>query len=308
MLPIFSVAIAGYLLGSKSDVDVKALNTITIYVLIPSLIFHSIVTTSIAWTTMGKVLGGVVVYTALMGGLTKGVGRVLGVSTLETSALVLVSVFTNVGNYGIPLAEFAFGLVGRATAVLFLVAQNVMMYTVGVYVASRGDERAIRDAVETIFRLPLVYAVVAGGAVRLFNVVPAADGTFMRTIGLTGEAAIPIMLLILGIELARMDPQRAFTHAGTATALKLLVAPLVGLVVMFLLGFENPVVARVFVLACATPTALTPLMLTIEFTDVPLSSELTVPEYVSAVIFATSIVGVVLLTGLIVLLQTGVVV
>jgi hypothetical protein len=87
-----------------------------------------------------------------------------------------------------------------------------------------------------------------------------------------------------------------------------MVAPLVGLVVMFLLGFENPVVARVFVLSCATPTALTPLMLTIEFTDVPLSSELTVPEYVSAVIFATSIVGVVLLTGLIVLLQRGVVV
>ena len=55
---------------------------------------------------------------------------------------MLASTFLNSGNYGIPLSEFAFGGVDRATAVLFLAAQSVVIYTVGVYAASAGAASA----------------------------------------------------------------------------------------------------------------------------------------------------------------------
>ena len=308
ILPVLSIAVVGYLLGSQRDVTVDSLNTVTIYVLIPALIFHSLATTPIETATMGKVVAGVVGYTFVMIAVTRGVGWLRGESELGLSALVLASVFTNAGNYGIPLAEFAFGPVGRSTAVLFLIAQNVMMYTVGVYVASRGDGAASLDAAVAVFKLPLVYAVIAAAVVRGLGWSLSDVSAMMRTIELTGEAAIPIMLLILGIELANTDYDAAIARTGTATLLKLFVAPAVGIVFALGLGFTNPVVARVFVLGCATPTAITPLMLSIKFIDEPLTGDVSVPEFVSAAIFTTTVASVVVLTALIVLLQSGAVI
>lgn len=308
ILPILSVAAVGFLLGRRMEVDVEPLNAVTIYVLIPALIFYSLATTEIGTDTVLKVLGGVVVYTVVMVGVARGVGVASGETELGVSALVLASVFTNAGNYGIPLAEFAFGPVGRSTAVLFLIAQNVMMYTVGVYVASRGDGTASIDAAISVFELPLVYAVGAAAAVRFLGVVPAEGSAVLRTFELTGEAAIPVMLLVLGIELANTNYGTAIAHTGVANALKLFVAPVVGVAIVLLVGFRNPTVARVFVLGCAMPTAITPLMLAIEFTDQPLTGDVSVPEYVSAAILTTTLASVVVLTGLVVVLKSGVVV
>jgi predicted permease len=89
----------------------------------------------------------------------------------------------------------------------------------------------------------------------------------METVGLVGDAAIPLMLVILGIELARTDYAAALGSVGTATALKMAVAPVVGLGVSLALGFGDETVARVFVLESATPAAVTPLILLIEFGD-----------------------------------------
>ena len=81
--------------------------------------------------TLLKVIGGLVLFLFVMAGLAEGIGRVLGEAEPIKSALVLTSTFPNSGNYGIPLSEFAFGEVGRATAVLFLVLQSIVIYTPG---------------------------------------------------------------------------------------------------------------------------------------------------------------------------------
>ncbi|WP_129114749.1 AEC family transporter [Halegenticoccus tardaugens] len=306
ILPIVAIAAVGFLLGRTRDVDPAPLNTVTVYVLAPALVFHSLATTTLSGGTLARVAGGVAAYTVAMVLVSELVGRLVGESEPVLSALVLVSAFPNAGNYGIPVSEFAFGPTGRSTAVLYIAAQSVLIYTVGVYVASRSVGADGLAGVKRVFRIPLVYAVVAALAGRWLGVVPASDAAAMTTLKLVGDSSIPVMLLILGIQLARTNYGAALTRAGTANVLKMVVAPFVGLGVALALSFEDQTVARVFVLECAMPAAITPLILLVEFGGDERIGGVSVAEYASTVVLTTTLVSVPLLTLLIALLDAGV--
>lgn len=323
ILPVAVVAGVGAMIGGLTETDAGLLNTITLYVLMPSLIFHSLVTTSIPVGTAVKVGAGVGLYTLVMVSLVVVVTRVRGHGRAAVSALVLGSTFTNAANYAIPVAAFAFGPVGRSAAVLFVIAQNVMMYTVGVYVASRS-RAASRAAASEIFRLPLMYAVVVAVLAKWVDFVPT--GTALETIRFTGEASIPVMLLILDIELAGAR-RSAVSAVRTPTMLKLLVAPVVGVGIALSLSFDTPVVGRTFVLGCAAPTAIMPLVLAIKYssTDAAGSTDadtgggtvsvtdtraisVPLPQYVGAAVFLSTLGSIPTLTVLLWVLQSSVVI
>jgi Predicted permeases len=307
ILPIVTVTGVGVVLGRLRDVDVEPLNTVTVYVLLPALVFHSVATAAFDGATLARVGAATLAYIIVMLVVAEAAGRLLGESEPLLSALVLLSAFPNSGNYGIPLSTFAFGNTGRSTAVLFLAVQGVLTYTVGVYVAGRSGGTAGVAGMKRALRVPLVYAVVVAVAARWVGVVPPADGTAMQTVELVGEASIPVMLLILGVYLAETDYGAVLGQVGSATVLKTLVAPVVGVVIVTAVGFDDPTVARTFVLQCATPAAITPLLLLVEFGDESVGA-VSVAEYASTVVLVTTVLSVPVLTVLIVALEAGLVV
>ena len=122
VLSVVAMATLGYVLGRVKDPDVAPLNTTVVYVLAPALIFHSVATTALSGGTLVRIAAGVAAFTLVMVVVAEAVGRTIGVREPLLSALVFGSAFSNSGNYGIPLSEFAFGATGRATAVVFLTA------------------------------------------------------------------------------------------------------------------------------------------------------------------------------------------
>ncbi|MFB6093853.1 MAG: AEC family transporter [Halanaeroarchaeum sp.] len=305
ILPVLAIAGVGAILGWYRDVSVGPLSTVTIYVLTPALVFSSLATTPLDRSALLSLGVGVVAFAAVMIVLAVGTARAIGETGSTRSGLVLTSAFANAGNYGIPLSAFAFGAVGRSTAVMYIAVQSVVMYTVGVAIASRGSRRGLSAALIEVFRLPLVYAVLAAFLARLLGVVPPAGSTVMETIALTGNAAIPVMLLLLGIQLANTNDGATIRRVWAPTVLKMGVAPLVALAIAFALPFGDPVVARVFVLESATPAAITPLMLTIEYGDGGRDDG---AAYVSTTIMVTTLLSVPVLAILIAILQSGVVI
>ncbi|PSQ31535.1 permease [Halobacteriales archaeon QS_9_67_15] len=305
VLPVVAMAALGYVLGWVKDPDVAPLNTTVVYVLAPALIFHSVATTALSGRTLVRIVAGVAAFTLVMVVVAEAVGRTIGVREPLLSALVLVSAFSNSGNYGIPLSEFAFGATGRATAVIFLTAQGVLLYTVGVYIAARSGSDDWTEGVKRVFTVPLVYAVAAALLGRELDVLPAAGSTAMETVGLLGDSSIPVMLIILGIELAGTDYGATLRTVGTATVLKMAVAPVVGLGIAIALGFGDVTVSRVFIVECATPSAITPLILLIEFGDSTEVGGVTVSEFASTVVMATMLVSIPALTLLLALLRSG---
>lgn len=303
ILPVLSIAVVGYILGSLREVDVDPLGTVTMYILAPALVFHSLATTELGGRQVAGVAAGVAIFTVAMLGLSDVTGRLLGETEPIRSGFVLASTFPNSGNMGIPLSAFAFGFVGRSTAVLFLTVQSILVYTLGLYVASRG-RGSLRESLGEVFRVPLVYAVVAAGAARWLGVVPPTESTAMQTIGLVGDAAIPLLLIVLGIQLANTDAGAPLRRVAPVNVLKLGVAPAVGLAIVPIVGLSDPTVARTFVLECAMPAAITPLIFAIEF-DVPGDPSISRPAYLSTAILTTTLASVPTLTVLIVLLESG---
>ena len=307
ILPIVAVGGVGYLLGSLRDIETDSLNTVVVYVLAPALVFHSLATTTLAGSTLVRITAAVVLFHLGAILVAEVAGRAVGASPTALAALILVTAFPNTGNYGIPVSNFAFGETGRATAVVALSVQAVLIYTLGVYIAGRGSAGGVAAGVRRVFSVPLVYAVVAALLARWLDVLPPADASAMSTLQLVGDSAIPVMLLVVGIQLARTDVGSTLSAVGGAVALKMVVAPVLGVGVALAVGFSHPVVARTFVLETAMPSAVTPIILVGEFTEGEVAG-VPVGEFVSTAIFATTLVSVVTLTAVIAILQTGVVV
>jgi len=306
ILPIVAVGGVGFLLGRFRDIDTGALNTVVVYVLAPALVFHSLATTTLAQSTLARITVAILVFHVFTVFVAEVAGRLFGASEAALSAIVLVAAFPNTGNYGVPVSNFAFGDTGRATAVVYMSVQAVLMWTVGVYIASRGSTENRLDGLRRVFSVPLVYAVGVALLARALDLVPPADSTSMSTVQLVGDSAIPLMLLLLGIQLARTDVGSTLSAVAGVVGLKMIVVPFLGIGVALAAGFSDPAVARTFVLEGAMPSAVTPLILVAEFTEGEVAG-VPVTEFVSTAIFATTLASVATLTVLIAVLQSGVV-
>ncbi|MEF8884920.1 MAG: AEC family transporter [Haloarculaceae archaeon] len=304
--PPLSVAAAGYLLGRWKDVDVDPLSTVTVYLLLPALVFHSVVTMPIAPGTVSALVATMVLFTGVLAVVAATVGSLAGESGVVLRGGAMAAAIPNAGNFGIPVATFAFGNVGRTTAVLFVLVQNVLMYTVGVYALSAGAAESRLGALARVFRLPLTYAVVVALAVVAADAVPPTDGPVMTTVAMVGDASIPIFLVILGLQLADMRPASALRRTLPMVGVKVLVAPVVALSAVLTVGVAESTAARAFVMLAAGPAGVTPLVLAIEFGED--EEGLSAADYVGTVIFLTIVGSLPVITGLIVLLRTGVLV
>jgi predicted permease len=306
ILPIVAVGGVGFLLGRLRDVDTDGLNTVVVYVLAPALVFHSLATTTLAQSTLARITVAILVFHVLTIFVAEAAGRLFGASEAALSAIVLVAAFSNSGTYGVPVSDFAFGDTGRATAVVYMSVQSVLLWTVGVYIASRGDIENRFEGLRRVFSVPLVYAVGLALLARTLGLVPPVDSTAMSTVQLVGDSSIPVMLLLLGIQLARTDVGSTLTAVAGVVGLKMVLVPVLAIVVALFSGFSDPAVARTFVLEGAMPSAVTPLILVGEFTEGDVAG-VPVTEFVSTAIFATTLASVATLTVLIAVLESGVV-
>jgi len=316
VLPVLAVAGVGYVLGVYTDVDPEPLSTVTIYALVPALVFHSLATTEIGGGEGTRIVLVAVVLTVVMWCISEGIAVFASDGMGNRNGLVLAGTFPNTANYGIPLSVFAFPSVGRTTAILYVVGSTVMLYTVGVYVATRDAAGSSLGAVKRVARLPLVYAVFAGVGLNAFTSVETEAVAF-ETLRLVGDSSIPIMLIVLGVQLARATPSGAVRDVALANVVRLVVAPIVGVPVVLAFGFSNPDVARVVLLEASTPVAVSTVILAVEFGgNVRESEDLRAKkkavrsldaDYASTAVLTTTLASIVAVTLLIELLQSGLV-
>lgn len=307
ILPLVAVVGSGIVLGWSRDIDSGPLNTVTVYILLPALVFHSIATTELPAETLVSVGAGVVGLVLAMTVISELVARAVGETEPLLGTFVLMTVFPNAGNYGLPVAEFTFGSLGRATAVVYIIVLLVLMNTLGVYLASRGGSGTLLAGLKTVASVPLVYAVLLAALARGAGVIPASDAATMQTLKLVGDSAIPVALIVLGLELADTRPRRdLFVRISPAAVVKMFVGPLVAVVLVLTLSIQNDVVASAFVLLAATPSAVTPLIIATEFSEES-DGDLTVGEYASNTILLTTVLSIPIITILTFLLKSDLV-
>lgn len=119
-------------------------------------------------------------------------------------------VFGNAGNMGLPLCLFAYGDAGLALAVAYFAVTTMLQFTLGVGIAA-GTMSPAR-----VLRTPVLYAVAAALAFILADTKPPA--WLANTAQLLGGLTIPLMLMALGVSLARLK----VASVGRAAALSVL--------------------------------------------------------------------------------------
>jgi predicted permease len=194
-------------------------------------------------------------------------------SRSQTIALMVMTMFVNGGNYGLTLNQLRYGDPGLARAIVYYTTSTVMLYTIGIFISSMG-EMPWREALRRLLRFPAVYAAVSAVFVYSFNI--SLPAPLLRGIEVAGAGAIPVMLLVLGMQLADLKTIASLRLALPAIGLRLIVGPLIGLLVATLLGLsglgrstsiiESSMPPAVFTIILATefelePTAVTSIVM-----------------------------------------------
>ena len=205
----------------------------------------------------------------------------------ELSAFLLVVMFSNSGNYGLPVVLFAFGPDALVHATAYFVTGSVMTYTLGVFLAAAG-RRSMKRALVGIAKVPVIYGAVVAAVVLVTGIqVPLA---VTRPVALLSEAALPMMILVLGMQLERASVPDRPALVAAAVGLSLVVAPIVALGLASLLGITGPGRQAGVVLA-SMPVAVVTTILALEF-DVT-------PAFVTSAVFVSTFLSPLTLTPLI---------
>jgi len=290
ILPIILLSGAGFALAKLLHIDSRSLGRVVFYVFSPILIFDLLLNNQLNLKEAGVVIIFTIFIVFTMGVITYLLGLLLKIEQPILMTILITSMFANTGNYGLPLVSFAFGEDALPYAAIYFVTTTCLFFSVGVFLASLGH-MSPRDAALGLFKIPSLYAVLLAILINLFQLkIPTP---VLRTVDLAAGGSIPLMLILLGVELSRVEVSANLRALQLSVALRLLVAPLVGLFIAMLLGMQGFVRGAV-VTQASMPSIVSSAVLAMEY---QLDS-----KFVTAVIFISTILSPLTLTPLLVLL------
>lgn len=292
IVPIFIAIGLGYILERRLKIEIKSVSRTIFYALTPCLVFSSLVKSTVSGGEFWRIASFEILATLVVALVAWGVARALRFDRAMESAFLLVTIFVNAGNYGLSVNQLAFGDEALTRAIIYFVVSSLLINTSGVYLASRGKARAF-DALLNVFKVPIVYAVLLAVFVKLINLNVTGSPVF-KAVEMVGQGAVPLMLLLLGMQLAKTPLAQGMRTAGLAAFIRLAVAPIIAFSLAKLLDLTGPTLQACIVEA-SMPTAVTTAVLAIEFDARP--------EFVTSAIFLSTLASPITLTLIIALVS-----
>lgn len=280
ILPLFVLAGTGFLLARYRNTGAAHPTDVVLYVLLPVLMFTSLVRNPLSAAEAGQYLAWYFGYVLCAWAGTYLAAPLLGWDRPTRSALALSMTGLNCGSYGVPVVLFALGEAALSGAMLLVACSNITAGSIGVYIAA-GGTRSSLHALASVFRLPLVYALLLALAVHALGLqVPARLLDMGHLVGMAGPT---IALVVLGIQLAGIDVrggQLRLVAAGTAA--KLVLGPALGIGLTLLLGADGLTRQTLLIYSCM-PTAINGLLLAVRFQARP--------ELLGAILVGTTVLS-----------------
>ena len=168
---------------------------------------------------------------------------------LRTFLMPLIS--GNTGNLGLPLCFLAFGKDGLGYAVIVFAFTSIVAFTFGLWVVSgtRSFKQPLKE--------PLVPATVLGLLFMFYGW--ETPKILTNSLNLISQMAIPLMLITLGVAVARLKTQLAFKTLGISIS-KIMIGTIAGITVGY--QFSIPYEAfAVLIIQMSMPVAVTSYLL-----------------------------------------------
>lgn len=275
ILPVVLVASVGVVLARRFPIDIDSVNKVSLYGFTPALAYATVVTTQVSaqdsLRLVGAYLGAMVLAAVVAVAAAHALGGRTAPGDLDAPArhgtrriVVGCTIIGNNGNFGLPIALLALGRQGLDQALVIFIASLLVMFTIGP--ALLGARDGVFGGIRRVALLPVTWTLVIALVMR--GVGATTPAPLMSAIQLLADAAVPLVLLCLGLQLGQNVTIHLTRPVLLSVGLRLVVVPLAALLVGRLAGLSG-LTLQGLVLACAMPTAVNAYMLAREFSDDP---------------------------------------
>ncbi len=287
ILPIFAIAATGFLLARFAQADVRTISRVVFFALTPCLAFEMMMSAKVSGSITGRLVAMSALVMLIMGAIGFVAAKSLRLDRSTLRAFMMVVMFSNGGNYGLPVVRFAFGAEAMTYATIFFLTGSVMTYLTGAMFSDSKHGRLL-GALDKIVRMPALYGL--GAALIVLAGGWAVPDGLMRPVTMLGEAALPIMILVLGMQLERAVWPSRPGIVVLAVGISLLIAPVVALGLASIFGITGAARQAAVILA-SMPVAVVTTILALEFK--------LAPEFVTSAVFVSTVLSPLTLTPLI---------
>jgi predicted permease len=286
IVPVMVTVGIGYLAARLLAFDLKMLARLGLYVMVPCLTFTAMARTTLAAGEFGRIVAFTLLSVPLFWALSAAAVRLLKLPAAEAGAFHISVLFSNAVNFGFPVLLLAYGPAALERGIVYAVTAQIVMQSLGVYLAARG-RADFRAALKRTWSMPGLYALIAGLLVKALA-VPVPDPIF-EPLKLVGDSLVPFLLLVMGMQLAAVDLRGGWTAASVATVLRLVVAAGLSFGLTRLLGLTG-LARQTMILENSMPSAILGVALAQEFD--------TAPALITKIIFLSTLAGLLTLTVL----------
>jgi len=260
--PVALIILIGFLAYRTLSLESRTLSQLAIYILTPALVAGSLYRTTLSVETSVGLVTSVIITCLILYLLTWGLGKICKLPEPAQKSLIATTLFSNNGNLGLPVNAFVFDEPGLERAVVYMITTGLIMFSIGPALLKGGG---ITEGMRLTLKLPLLWAMLGGLSLRLLSVeLPLRLDEGIQQLG---AAAIPIALIILGMQLAS-TPFEVGIYEICAASLRLLGGPLVAYMFGKLVQLEG-LDLQVLVLQAAMPTAVNTIVLVTFGGDAP---------------------------------------
>lgn len=274
------------LLGKFLDIQPRTISQAAFYLFSPCFVFDLLTHSTLESAAIFRMIAFAATLMVLVGFFAWLAGLLFRLDRRLLAAVMVSSMFMNAGNFGMPLVDFAFGESALVHAGLFFVSMNVMTNSFGVVVASMGHS-SLTKSLLNLLRMPVIYAVILG--ILFIGFGWALPIPLERTVNVLGRAAIPCMLVFMGLQLRTVKIRGRFRELILVNGLRLVLAPVIAYLISPFFGLNGPA-RQAGLVESAMPTAVFATILANEF-DIE-------PAFVASVVFSSTIFSIFTLTPL----------
>jgi hypothetical protein len=265
LAPVFIILGLAYAATRQLRLESRTLSRLAYYVLTPAFVFQVISTARIELGLAARMVAFITLVYVGSVALAFAVARLLRCSRQMTISYMMIASFGNVGNFGLPISQFAQGNAALLPATLYFLANLVFALVLCVMLANAGRGRLVH-ALGRVASTPALLALIPALVVNVTGVqVPAV---IARPIELLAAAMIPAMLIALGVQFANAGIPRFNRDTLAAAGVRLISGPLLAFALAE--GFGLPALERnVGILQASMPAAVLVSIIAMENDIVP---------------------------------------
>ena len=271
--------------------DIDVLNKLVINVAMPCLIFSSLYSADLSNMIALAIMPMINVVVATISGLI-----VFTILTFKNYSkerkwgAVVPVVIGNTAFLGFPMVLGVFGQSALVKAIFYDMGTLMMFLSLSVILMINFGG-TLKEVVKRILSFPILWAVIIGISFNLLN-IPIGE-IASNLIGYLSAAAIPVIMISLGISLRFKGIFRNLNMVSLSVIVKLLIAPIIALILVNIIGLSG-IESNIAVTEAAMPSGMLTLILAAMYKlDFNLAADCTIVTTIFSLITLPIIIGII---------------